>query len=89
MSNGSEALGATVQDVQFDAFGEPVKYDESRAPIAQGLMSSWIMLAGTSLFWSLVILIVVARAFYFDPDFASKFGQLEALSRTIRTILGA
>lgn len=78
-----------MQEVQFDSFGEPVKYDDRRASIPQGRVSNWIMYAGAGLFWSLVVLIVLARAVYFDPDFASKFGQLAALSRTIRTMLGA
>jgi hypothetical protein len=78
-----------MQDVQFDSFGEPVKYDDRRAALPPGPVSSWILHAGTGLFWSLVVVIVLARAFYFAPDFASRFGQLEALSQTIRTIFGA
>ena len=77
-----------MQQVRFDAFGEPAKYDEPRVAM-QGPVSKWIMLAGTGLFWSLVVVILVARAVYFDPELAGKFGQLEALGRTIRTILGA
>jgi hypothetical protein len=72
-----------MQEVQFDAFGEPVKTDDGRAAIPQGRVSNWVLAAGTGLFWFLVVVIVLARAVYFDPDFASKFGQLEAPSRAI------
>lgn len=72
-----------MHEVQFDAFGEPVKYDDRRASIPQGRLSNWIMYAGIGLFWFLVVVTILARAVYFDPDFASKFSQLEAPSRTI------
>ena len=62
-----------MQEVQFDAFGEPVKCDENRASIASRSISSWALLAGVGLFWLLVVVTIVARVFYFDPDFASKF----------------
>jgi hypothetical protein len=72
-----------MQEVQFDSFGEPVKTDEGRAAIPQGSVSNWITYAGTGLFWFLVIVIILARAAYLDPDFAGKFSQLEAPSQTI------
>lgn len=62
-----------MQEVQFDAFGEPAKYDEDRASITSTTISSWALLAGVGLFWLLVAVTIVARVFYFDPDFASKF----------------
>jgi hypothetical protein len=76
-------------ETRFEAFGEPVKYDESPAARPQGPVSSWLTLVGTSLFWSLVAVIVVARAVYFVPDLAGKFWQLEALGRTALTVIGA
>jgi hypothetical protein len=78
-----------VQEVRFEAFGEPVKYEEPTVVTPQGSISSWMTVAGTGLFWSLVAAIVVARAIYFSPDLAGKFWQLEALGRTVRTIVGA
>jgi hypothetical protein len=78
-----------MQEMRFEAFGEPVKYDESPVAPPQGQISSWLTLAGTSLFWSLVAVIVVARAVYFVPDIAGKFWQLEALGRTALTVIGA
>jgi hypothetical protein len=87
--NGSEVSEAAMQEMRFEAFGEPVKYDESYVAPPQGPVSSWLTLVGTSLFWSLVAVIVVARAIYFVPDLAGKFGQLEALGRTALSVLGA
>ena len=78
-----------MQEVRFEAFGEPVRYEEPPVMTPRGIVPSWVTLAGTSLFWSLVAVIVVARAIYFVPDFAGKLWQLEAFGRTVRTILGA
>jgi len=50
-----------------------VKYDENRASITSRSASSWALIAGVGLFWLLVLVTIVARVFYFDPDFASKF----------------
>lgn len=77
-----------MQKERFDAFGEPVTFGEPPVDI-QGRVGGWIMTAGTGLFWSLVVVIVAARALYFDPDIAGKFGQLEAFARTIRAIFAA
>jgi hypothetical protein len=78
-----------MQEMRFEAFGEPVKYEDSPVASPQGAISSWLTLAGTSLFWSLVAVIVVARAVYFVPDLTDKFWQLEALGRTALTVIGA
>jgi hypothetical protein len=78
-----------VQEVRFEAFGEPVKYEQPVVATPQGSISSWMTVAGTGLFWSLVVVIVVARAIYFTPDMAGKFWQIEALGQTVRTLLGA
>jgi hypothetical protein len=52
-----------VVSAKFDPFGEPVAMADS--PSSQ--RSSWLMRAGTGLFWSLVLAIVLARAIWFDP----------------------
>jgi hypothetical protein len=78
-----------MQEMRFEAFGEPLKYDEAPVAAPHGRISSWLTLAGTSVFWSLVAIIVVARAVYFVPDLAGKFWQLEALGRTALTAIGA
>jgi hypothetical protein len=74
---------------KFDPFGEPVKYDEPRLSAPQGAVGGWLARAGTGIFWSLVVVILVARVVYFDPDLAEKFGQVAALSQAIRAFFGA
>jgi hypothetical protein len=78
-----------VQVVRFEAFGEPLKYEEPAIATTQDAISGWMTMAGTGLFWSLVAAIVVARAIYFSPDMIGKLWQLEALGRTARAIVGA
>ena len=48
-----------------------------------------ILRSGVGLFWMLVIGIVAARAAYFDPDFAEKFGSIAALTNYLHAILSA
>ena len=75
-------------DVQFDSFGEPLRDDRALATKPQGQASRWMLRVGTGMFWTLVVAILSARVLYFDPDFASKFGQMAALFRPISTMLG-
>ena len=49
----------------FDPFGEPIPAIDPA--IASGRASTWLKRAGTSVFWTLVAGIVLARAVYFDP----------------------
>jgi len=77
-----------MRDDQFDSFGEPILRGHLGDVKPQGRAARWTMRAGTVLFWSLVVAILSARALYFDPDFATKFDQLAALSHSVRTMLG-
>jgi hypothetical protein len=82
--DGSET---TVQNAQFDAFGEPVEYAEPPASASEHSEASrWMLRAGTGLFWSLVVIIVAARATFFDPDFAGSFAHV---ATAIKAIFGA
>ena len=74
--------------VQFDSFGEPLPQRVSRDAAQRPVASRVAMIAGMSLFWSLVVVIVSARALYFDPDFAAKFQQVADFSRAVRAALG-
>jgi hypothetical protein len=56
---------ATMSQSAFDPFGEPVPVVD--ASIASERASKWLKTAGTSVFWMLVVGIVVARATYFEP----------------------
>jgi hypothetical protein len=76
-------------DVQFDSFGARLP-DGGTGPVEpQGNASRWMLRVGTGLFWSMVVAILSARVLYFDPDFASKFGQLAALFRPLSAMFGA
>ncbi len=77
-----------MQNVQFDAFGEPVSNEPPQAP-AKPLMSKRLMLTAVGFYWALVAVLVVARAYFFDPDFAGKFGQVEAFARNLLHFLVA
>lgn len=72
-----------MQNAQFDPYGEPVAYTEPKASVPG---SRFMLRAGTGLFWSLVVVIVAARAAYFNPDFAASFGQIAS---AIKSIFGA
>jgi hypothetical protein len=63
-----------MQERKFDAFGEPLAMADSLAPAPS---SRWLMRAGTGLFWSLVTVIVLARAIYFEP------GVFDGLDRAV------
>jgi hypothetical protein len=77
-----------VQRDKFDSFGERFNYDERRLATPQGPVAGGLARAGTGIFWTLVAIILLARAVYFDPDLAGKFGHVAALSRAFLTILG-
>ena len=55
----------TMSQSAFDPFGEPVPAVETS--IARESASTWLKTAGTSVFWVLVVGIVLARAVYFEP----------------------
>ncbi|WP_249144275.1 hypothetical protein [Bradyrhizobium lablabi] len=50
---------------EFDPYGEPVPPVDNS--IAGERASKWLKSAGTSVFWVLVVGIVVARAAFFEP----------------------
>ena len=50
----------------FDPFGEPVLAAEPSP--GSDRATKWLKSAGTGLFWLLVVMIVLARAVYFEPD---------------------
>jgi hypothetical protein len=81
-------LEITVPDIQFDSFGEPLSRGHLIDVKPQGRASRWTMWAGTTVFWSLVVAILSARVFYFDPDFAAKFSQVAKLTRSVAAVFG-
>lgn len=76
-----------MRPIQFDPFGEPVA--ASSEPGRATATSRVALRSGVALFWGLVVVIVAARAAYFDPDFAERFGNVAAAIGHLRTIVGA
>ncbi len=76
-----------MQQIEFDGFGERLP-ESHLPPIPQDRASRWVTRAGVGLFWSLVVVIVTARALYFVPAFAGNFEKLAAIPHLIRTIFG-
>ena len=72
---------------EFDPFGEPVAQgvDQARSSAASRI----VLRSGVGLFWAMVVVIVAARAVYFDPDFDDKFGSVASLISHLKTIVGA
>ncbi|MDQ8729173.1 hypothetical protein [Bradyrhizobium sp. LHD-71] len=63
----------------FEPFGERLGQPERRQG---GRMSSWLLRTGAVVFWSAVVLIVAARATYFDPG-VFDFDRLAAILRSV------
>lgn len=69
-------------DSHFDAFGEPLEYTKPRMSVVQGHASRRTTRIGIGIFWSLLALIVVARAAFFNPDFAGSFARVATAIKT-------
>lgn len=69
-----------MQEPRFDPFGEPVAMADSHAP---GRASRWLTRAGAGLFWVLVMIIVAARAIYFEPGIFNGFDHAVALAQSL------
>lgn len=76
---------SAMRPVQYDSFGEPIAQ-----PVREERVVSRIALrTGVGLFWTLVVVIVAARAAYFHPHLAEQFGHVAALLDRLRAVLGA
>jgi hypothetical protein len=63
-----------MSDARFEPFGESVE-DSELLNAAQDDFSRRFERLGMGIFWGLVGVVVLARALYFDPDFAARFGS--------------
>jgi hypothetical protein len=69
-----------MKQVRFEPFGEPIA---QKAESGQDRPASkWLLWAGSAVFWSMVAVIVAARAAYFDTG-VFNFDHLAAVIRTI------
>ncbi len=73
-----------MSDVEFEPFGEQVETNVSVT--TQSSLQNAVSRAGIGIFWTLVTGIVIARAIFFNPDFAYTF--VAYLSNGVRTVLG-
>jgi len=78
---GKKQWPIVMKRLEFEPFGEPLAEEASLRPL--GRASRWLLWTGSAVFWSLVVLIVVARAAYFDAGVFSGFDRIAALARTI------
>lgn len=76
-----------MRPVHFDSFGEPIPQRVNPGTVTTRTTSRGALVAGIGIFWSLVVVIVTARAFYFNPDFASTFQQIADFVHGLRVAL--
>jgi hypothetical protein len=70
-----------MERLEFEPFGERLTPHDG-VERSRGV-SKWLLWAGSAIFWSLTVAIVVARAAYFDPSVFSSFEHLAALTRSV------
>lgn len=62
-----------MDQAKFEPFGEAVPLSGETGVRARA--SRWLVRAGTVLFWTMAIAIVIARAFCFKPGLFDGFGR--------------
>ena len=88
MKISNQNPATALKDFEFDAFGEPMLQSQALPTQPHGAVSRWMVRAGSGIFWSLVVVIVVARAAYFHPGFADQIAQLTGAARSALAIFG-
>jgi hypothetical protein len=69
--------GRVMDRLRYEPFGERLAPERDSAPASRA--SKYLLWAGTSLFWSLVAAIVIARAVFFEPGVFADFSRVAAL----------
>jgi hypothetical protein len=72
------ARGLTMERLNFEPFGERMAQEDALPQTSRA--SKLLLWAGSAVFWSLVTVIVLARAAFFNPDIFSSFDRLAALT---------
>jgi hypothetical protein len=67
-----------MERLNFEPFGERMAQEDGLPQTSRA--SKLLLWAGSAAFWSLVAVIVLARAAYFSPDVFSSFDRLAALT---------
>jgi hypothetical protein len=66
-----------MERLRYEPFGERLAPEGDVAPPSRA--SKYLLWAGTGLFWSLVVAIVIARAVFFEPGVFDEFSRVAAL----------
>jgi hypothetical protein len=69
-----------MEQVRFEPFGEPIAQKTESGQDRPA--SKWLLWAGSAIFWSMVVVIVAARAAYFDTG-VFNFDRLAAIVRAV------
>lgn len=78
------APSVVMRPVQYDSFGEPI----AQASSEDHAVSRIAIRSGVGLFWVIVIVIVAARAAYFNPAFAETFTSVASLAAYLKAVVG-
>ncbi len=70
-----------MESLKFEPFGERLAPHDGAE--RAGGASKWLLWAGSAVFWSLAIAVVVARAAFFDPRVFAGFDHIAALTRGV------
>ena len=67
-----------MEHMGYEPFGERLAPERDARP--RSTASRYLLWAGTGLFWSLVVTIVLARAAFFEPGFFDGFNRAVTLA---------
>jgi len=76
-SHRNQWMGSAMEQLGYEPFGE--RLVPERDARLRSSVSKYLLWTGTSLFWSLVGAIVLARAAYFQPGILDGFDRVVAL----------
>jgi hypothetical protein len=73
----NQQIGRAMERLRYEPFGERLAPEGEAALPSRA--SKYLLWAGTGLFWSLVVTIVIARAVFFEPGVFDEFSRVAAL----------
>jgi hypothetical protein len=75
-----QQIGRAMERLGYEPFGERLVPERQAGPPSHA--SKYLLWAGTGLFWSLVGIIVLARAVMFEPGVFDGFSRVAALVKS-------
>ena len=70
-----------MERLRYEPFGERLAPEREAEPVSRA--SKYLLWAGTGLFWSLVVGIVLARAAFFEPGVFDGFSRVAAFAKAM------